>query len=239
MQFDVLTLFPGMFEGPLTESVLKRGREKGLLVVRLHDLRAFAHDRHRQVDDTPYGGGGGMVLMPGPVFEGVETIQREYPAQRGRVILLSPQGRPFSHDRAMELARDYDRLLLICGRYEGVDERVREFLAEEEISIGDYVLTGGELPAMVLIDAVSRQVPGVLGSSRSAEEDSFACGGLEYPQYTKPATFRGRAVPEVLLSGNHSEIDAWRRRKAREATESKRPDLMEEADEEHLRFSKR
>ena len=226
MQFDVLTLFPGMFTGPLTESILRRGQEKGLIEVRLHDLRDYAHDRHRQVDDSPYGGGGGMVLMPGPVFEGVESVQERYPARRSQVILLCPQGRPFDQKRAGELARDFDRVILICGRYEGVDERVREFLADEEVSIGDYVLTGGELPAMVVIDAVSRHVPGVLGSPRSAEEDSFfAGGGLEYPQYTKPAVFRGKAVPDVLLSGNHAEIVAWRRRKAREATETKRPDL--------------
>jgi len=226
MQFDVLTIFPGMFAGPLTESILKRGQEKGLIEVRLHDLRQHAHDRHRQVDDTPYGGGGGMVLMPGPVFEGVESIQDLHPAMRSRVLLLSPQGRPFNQERAGELARDFDRLILICGRYEGVDERVREFLADEEVSIGDYVLTGGELPAMVVIDAVSRQVPGVLGSPHSAEDDSFTGdGGLEYPQYTKPAMFRDKPVPEVLLSGNHAEIVAWRRRKAREATETKRPDL--------------
>ncbi|MCI0655649.1 MAG: tRNA (guanosine(37)-N1)-methyltransferase TrmD [Acidobacteria bacterium] len=231
MQFDVLTIFPGMFAGPLTESILKRGQEKGLIEVRLHDLRQHAHDRHRQVDDTPYGGGGGMVLMPGPLFEGVESIQEHFPAVRSRVILLSPQGRPFSQERAGELARDFDRLILICGRYEGVDERVREFLADEELSIGDYVLTGGELPAMVVIDAVSRQVPGVLGSPRSVEEDSFfAGGGLEYPQYTKPAVFRGMPIPEVLLSGNHAEIVAWRRRKALEATESKRPDLTRAAE---------
>jgi tRNA (guanine37-N1)-methyltransferase len=225
MQFDVLTIFPTMFVGPLTESILKRGQEKGLIEVRLHDLREHAHDRHRQVDDTPYGGGGGMVLMPGPVFEGVELIQTEHPAPRSRVILLSPQGRPFSQERAGELARGFDRLILICGHYEGVDERVREFLADEEISIGDYVLTGGELPAMVVIDAVSRQVPGVLGSQRSVEEESFVGGELEYPQYTKPAVFRGKPVPEVLLSGNHAEIAAWRRRKAREITRIKRPDL--------------
>jgi tRNA (guanine37-N1)-methyltransferase len=226
MQFDVLTIFPGMFAGPLTESILKRGQEKGLIEVRLHDLRDHAHDRHRQVDDTPYGGGGGMVLIPGPVFEGVESIRERFPVARSQVILLSPQGRPFHQGRARELARDFDRLILICGRYEGIDERVREFLADEEVSIGDYVLTGGELPAMVLIDAVSRQVPGVLGSLRSAEEDSFCAeGGLEYPQYTKPAMFRDKPVPEVLLSGNHAEIVAWRRQKAREATETKRPDL--------------
>ena len=231
MQFDVLTIFPGMFAGPLNESILKRGQEKRLIEVRLHDLREHAHDRHRQVDDTPYGGGGGMVLMPGPVFEGVESIQKEYPAARSQVILLSPQGRPFRQERAVELARDYDRLILICGRYEGVDERVREFLADEEVSIGDYVLTGGELPAMVVIDAVCRQVPGVLGIRRMVEGDPFfAGGGLEYPQYTKPAVFRGMPIPEVLLSGNHAEIVAWRRRKAREATETKRPDLTRGAE---------
>ena len=164
--------------------------------------------------------------MPGPVFEGVESIRERFPVERSQVILLSPQGRPFDQQRARELARDFDRLILICGHYEGVDERVREFLADEEMSIGDYVLTGGELPAMVVIDAVARQIPGVLGSQRSAEEDSFcADGGLEYPHYTKPAVFRDKPVPEVLLSGNHAEILAWRRRKAREATEIKRPDL--------------
>ena len=156
MQFDVLTIFPGMFEGPLTESILKRGRQKGLIDVRLHDLRDFAHDRHRQVDDTPYGGGGGMVMMPGPIFEAVESILAKHPAERSRVILLSPQGTPFGQEKARSLARDWERLLLICGRYEGVDERVREFLVDEEISIGDYVLTGGELAAMVVIDSVSR-----------------------------------------------------------------------------------
>ncbi len=226
MQFDVLTLFPGILAGALNESILKRGREKGLLEVRVHDLRVYTHDRHRQVDDTPYGGGGGMVLMPEPIFEAVEDIQKRHPAARSRVILMSPQGTPFSQQRAWSLARDLDRMILICGRYEGVDERVREFLCDEEISIGDYVLTGGELPAMVILDAVSRLVPGVLGSSASALEDSFSAGALEYPQYTKPPVFRGHAVPEVLLSGNHAEIARWRARKALEATEQKRPDLI-------------
>ena len=230
MQFDVLTLFPGMFEGPLTESILKRGLEKGLIAVRRHDLRDYAHDRHRQVDDTPYGGGGGMVLMAGPIFEAVEDILKKYPAPRSRTILLSPQGKPFRQERAQELADEFDRLLLICGRYEGVDERVREYAADEEISIGDYVLTGGELPAMVMVDAISRLIPGVLGSQRSAKEDSFAGGVLEYPQYTKPAVFLGYAVPEVLLSGNHREIQRWRYRKAQEATEKKRPDLKTQAE---------
>ena len=226
MQFDVLTLFPAMFEGPLTESILKKGQEKGLIQVRLHDLRSYAKDRHRQVDDTPYGGGGGMLLMPGPIFEAVEAIQENYPVPRSRVVLLGPQGDPFRQEQAGRLAQNYDRLILICGRYEGVDARVREFLAEEEISIGDYVLTGGELPAMVIIDAVSRQVPGVLGSERSVAEDSFSQGRLEHPQYTKPALFRGMPVPEVLLSGDHAEIEKWRREKSLEATRTKRPDLM-------------
>jgi len=226
MQFDVLTIFPGMFEGPLTESILKRGRQKGLIDVRLHDLRDFAHDRHRQVDDTPYGGGGGMVMMPGPIFEAVESILAKHPAERSRVILLSPQGTPFGQEKARSLARDRDRLLLICGRYEGVDERVREFLVDEEISIGDYVLTGGELAAMVVIDSVSRLVPGVLGSEKSALEDSFSEGFLEYPQYTRPALFRGHPVPEVLLSGDHAEIRRWRREMALKNTEEKRPDLI-------------
>ncbi len=226
MQFDVLTIFPGMFEGPLTESILKRGRGKGLIEVRLHDLRDYAHDRHRQVDDTPYGGGGGMVLMPGPIFEAVEAIQAKHPCGRDRRILLTPQGIPFSQEVARRLSRDHDRLLLICGRYEGVDERVREFLVDEEISIGDYVLTGGELAAMVVIDAVSRLVPGVLGSERSAAEDSFSEGVLEYPQYTRPALFRDHPVPDVLLSGNHAEIRRWRSEMALKNTRTKRPDLM-------------
>ena len=226
MQFDVLTLFPGMLAGALNESILKRGQDKGLLKVRIHDLRDYAHDRHRQVDDTPYGGGGGMVLMPQPIFEAVEAIQSRHPSSRSRTLLMSPQGTPFTQQRARTMASELDRLILVCGRYEGVDERVREFLVDEEISIGDYVLTGGELPAMVILDAVSRLVPGVLGSSVSALEDSFSAGALEHPQYTKPPVFRGHAVPEVLLSGNHAEIARWRQRKALEATEQKRPDLI-------------
>ncbi len=226
MEFDVLTIFPGMFEGPLTESILRKARERHLVEVRLHDLREYAHDRHRQVDDTPYGGGGGMILMPGPIHEGVEAILAKRPGSKSRVILLSPQGSPFNQGEARRLARDYQQLVLVCGRYEGIDERVREFLVDEEISIGDYVLTGGELAAMVIIDAVSRLIPGVLGSERSAREDSFSDGILEYPQYTRPAIYRGHAIPEVLLSGNHADIERWRREKALEATEKKRPDLV-------------
>jgi tRNA (guanine37-N1)-methyltransferase len=225
MQFDILTIFPGMFEGPLTESILKAAREAGRIQVRLHDLREYARDRHRQVDDAPYGGGAGMVLMPGPIFDAVESIGSRYPAPRTRKILLSPQGSRMDQPLARRLAREYDRLLLICGRYEGVDERVREFLVDEEVSIGDYVLSGGELAAMVLLDAVARLVPGVLGCGRSAEEDSFSEGLLEYPQYTRPAVFRGHPVPEVLLSGNHAAIEQWRREKSVEVTRRKRPDL--------------
>jgi tRNA (guanine37-N1)-methyltransferase len=226
MRFDIVTLFPGMFEGPLTESILKRGRQKGLIEVVLHDLRDYSRGRHRQVDDTPYGGGGGMVLMPGPIFEAVEKIRADHPAERDRVILLSPQGVRFDQEKARGLAAGCDRLLLICGRYEGVDERVREHLVDEEISIGDYVLTGGELAAMVLVDSVSRLVPGVLGGERSAEEDSFSAGVLECPQYTRPAEFRGYPVPEVLLSGNHAEIRRWRSEMALKNTSVKRPDLI-------------
>jgi len=225
MQFDVVTLFPEMFQGPLSASILKRARERRQIEVRLHNLRDYARNRHRQVDDAPYGGGGGMILLPGPIFEAVESILAGHPTEKSRVILLSPQGRRFDQEKARQFARNGARLILVCGRYEGVDERVREFLADEEVSIGDYVLTGGELAAMVVIDGVSRLVPGVLGSERSAQEDSFVVGELEYPQYTRPALFRGYAVPEVLLSGNHAEIERWRREKAREATGSKRPDL--------------
>jgi tRNA (guanine37-N1)-methyltransferase len=226
MQFDVVSIFPGMFEGPLTESILKRARKRNLIEVRLHDLRDYAAGRHRQVDDSPYGGGGGMVLMPGPLFAAVEAIREKHPATHDRVILLSPQGRPFHQQRARRMAASGERLILICGHYEGVDERVREFLADEEVSIGDYVLTGGELAAMVLIDSVSRLVPGVLGAESAAEKDSFTERALEYPHYTKPAVFRGHPVPQVLLSGDHAEISRWRERRTREVTRLKRPDLV-------------
>lgn len=233
MQFDVISIFPGMFEGPLTESILKRARKRHLIEVRLHDLRDYAPGRHRQVDDSPYGGGGGMVLMPGPLFAAVEAIREKHSATSSRVVLLSPQGRPFHQGRARQMAVSGERLILICGHYEGVDERVREFLADEEISIGDYVLTGGELAAMILIDTVSRLVPGVLGAEGAAEEDSFTGGALEYPHYTKPAVFRGHPVPEVLLSGNHAEISRWRERRTREITQLKRPDLVAPATSEN------
>ena len=217
----MLTLFPAMFAGPLDESIIKRARETGLVDLKIHNLRDYAHDRHKTVDDRPFGGGPGMLLKPEPIFEAVETLARE----NTRVILLSPSGRRFNQSIAGDLARR-DDLLLIVGHYEGFDERVRERLADDELSIGDYVLTNGALPAMVIIDAVVRLLPGVLGDEESATEESFSHGLLEYPQYTRPAEFRGMKVPEVLLSGNHAEIANWRAEQARLRTEERRPDIL-------------
>ncbi len=230
MIFDVVTLFPGMFLGPLQESILARARRAGRVSIRVHDLRRFGVGPHRQVDDTPYGGGGGMVLRPEPLFRAVEAVRELQPDPPGRVVLLSPQGGRLDHAAARRLAGE-ERLILLCGRYEGVDERVRQALADEELSVGDVVLTGGELPAMVTIDAVSRFVPGVLGRSGAALEDSFAEGHLEYPYYTRPAEFRGQTVPEVLLGGDHAAIARWRARMSREATRTKRPDLLNAGEE--------
>ena len=221
MKIDVLTLFPAMFAGPLDESIVKRAREAGRLDLAIHNLRDYAHDRHRTVDDRPFGGGPGMLLKPEPLFEAVESLMRE----GTRVILLSPAGRPFSQAIARELA-GLEHLLLVSGHYEGFDERVREQLADDELSIGDYVLTNGALPAMVIIDAVTRLLPGVLGDEDSAREESFSQGLLEYPQYTRPAEFRGLKVPEVLLSGNHAEIARWRAEQAERRTKERRPDLL-------------
>lgn len=225
MEFDIITAFPGMFEGPLGHSIVRRAREARLVEVRLHDLREHASDRHRKVDDIPYGGGGGMVLLPAPLFASVEAIQAGHPAAPSRTVLLCPQGTPFTQGEAKRLAT-YRRLILICGRYEGVDERVREHLVDESISIGDYVLTGGEIPAMVLVDALTRLVPGALGDSEAPRRDSFWEHLLDHPQYTRPAEFRGWKVPDVLLSGNHAAIEAWRRERAIEATARRRPDLL-------------
>jgi len=226
MRFDVLTLFPEMFTGPLQESIIKRAQERGLISVHLHNIRDYATGRHRITDDAPYGGGGGMVMKPEPIFAAVEAVLGD---EKGvPVILLSPQGRLFTHEVARELSR-YPRLVLICGRYEGVDERVREHLATDEISIGDYVLSGGELAAMVIIDAVTRLLPGALGDPGATFEDSHAWGLLEYPHYTRPAVFRGWVVPEVLLSGNHAAIARWRREQALRRTLECRPDLLERA----------
>lgn len=229
LRIDILTLFPRMFAGPFEESMIKRAVDRGLLDIRLHDLREYTHDRHRTVDDYPYGGGAGMILKPEPLFEGVEAIVASgEPGVRPRVILLTPQGRRLVQDAAVRLSQE-KWLLLICGHYEGVDERVREALIDEEVSIGDFVLTGGELAAMVLVDAVSRLVPGVLGEEESVREESFADGLLEYPQYTRPPEFRGMTVPEVLISGHHEKIRLWRRRESLRRTLLRRPDLLASA----------
>jgi len=221
MKIDVLTLFPAMFAGPLDESIIKRAREAGLLDLKIHQLRDYTHDKHKTVDDRPFGGGPGMLLKPEPIFEAVEKIARA----TTKVILMSPSGRPFSQAIARELAREKD-LLLVTGHYEGFDERIREQLADDELSIGDYVLTNGALPAMVVVDAVTRLLSGVLGDDESSSEESFSDGLLEYPQYTRPAEFRGMKVPEMLLSGNHAEIAKWRAGQAKLRTKERRPDLL-------------
>jgi tRNA (guanine37-N1)-methyltransferase len=221
VKIDVLTLFPAMFAGPLDESIIKRARLKGLLDLKIHDLRDWTHDRHRTVDERPFGGGPGMLMKPEPLFEAVESLRRE----KTRVILFSPSGRKFDQAIARELAQQED-LLLVTGHYEGFDERVREALVDDELSIGDYVLTNGALPAMVVVDAVTRLLPGALGDDESSHDESFSAGLLEYPQYTRPADFRGMKVPEILLSGNHAEIEKWRREQARLRTKERRPDLL-------------
>ncbi|UCH86188.1 MAG: tRNA (guanosine(37)-N1)-methyltransferase TrmD [Dehalococcoidia bacterium] len=228
MRIDILTIFPGMFSGPFEESIVKRAVEKGLVQIFLHDIRDYASDKHRTVDDYPFGGGQGMLMKPEPLFAAVEDVQGQA-AERGPIVLLTPQGRLFDQEVAVELARQ-DRLIVICGHYEGVDARVHEHLATDEISIGDYVLSGGELAAMVVVDAVVRQIPGALGSPLSSGDDSFAQGLLEHPQYTRPAEFRGMSVPEVLLSGNHGEIARWRRRQSLLRTAQNRPDLLASAE---------
>lgn len=228
MRFDVLTIFPRIFAAPLDETILRRAQDAGLIEVAVHDLRDWATDRHRTVDDYPFGGGPGMVMKPEPLFEAVSAIQ-PLAEPRATVVLLTPQGERLDQELVEELA-GLPRLLLICGRYEGVDERVRESLVEREVSVGDFVVSGGELPALLLIDAVSRQVPGVLGSDLSLDEESFSGGLLEYPQYTRPAEFEGHAVPNVLLSGHHAEIAKWRRRQRLLRTRARRPDLLARAD---------
>lgn len=250
MQFEVFTLLPEVFPSYLETSILKRARERGLIEVRIHNIRDYTHDKHRVTDDTPYGGGGGMVMKPEPVFEAVESVLgmsfdfslKEHSASapdgaiqtqvevvsQTPIILLTPQGRVFDQTVAKELSQ-HKKIALICGRYEGVDERIREGLATDEISIGDYVLTGGELPALILIDAIARLLPDVLGDPTGAEDDSHATGLLEYPHYTRPPEFRGSKVPDVLLSGDHAKIDKWRRERALERTYRKRPDMLEKA----------
>jgi len=233
MQFEVFTLLPEVFPPYLESSILKRASERGLISVHVHNIRDYAHDKHHTTDDTPYGGGGGMVMKPEPVFEAVESVLGFTSPQTqpvtGPVILLTPQGRVFTQRVTEELSH-YERIALICGRYEGVDERIREHLVTDEISVGDYVLTGGELPALTIIDAVSRLLPGVLGDPTGAEDDSHSMGLLEYPHYTKPPEFRGMKVPEILQSGNHAKIEQWRREQALLRTFNKRPDMLEKSE---------
>ena len=227
MKFDIVTIFPRMVEAGLAEGVVGRAIERGLLDVRIRDLRDYTSDRHRSVDDVPYGGGPGMVMKPAPLALAVEAIRQERGAP-GAVVLLSPQGRSFSQAEATRLSA-MSHVVLLCGRYEGIDERVRELVATEELSIGDYVLSGGELPALVILDAVSRLVSGVVGDMASVEGDSFSRGLLDYPHYTRPAEFEGHRVPDVLLSGHHGEVRRWRKREALTRTLERRPDLLAEA----------
>jgi tRNA (guanine37-N1)-methyltransferase len=224
MRIDILTLFPEMFESPLNYSILKRAQQADVVNFVLTNIRDFAPDKYKKVDDSPYGGGPGMVMMPGPVFDCVEHVQKLAP-EKPRIILLTPQGQPFTQAKAQELSKE-NRLMLISGRYEGFDERIRVGLNAEQISIGDYVLSGGELAAMVVIDAVVRLLAGALGDEESSKDESFSQNLLEYPQYTRPEDFRGMKVPEILLSGDHAKIAEWRRRQALERTRKNRPDLL-------------
>jgi len=235
IRFDILSIFPEMFESPFSSSLIKKALDRHIIDVRLHDIRGYAVDKHRMTDDYPYGGGGGMVMKVEPVARALDDIVSE--ESDCRVILMTPQGEPFSQKIAEDLAR-CNHIVIICGHYEGIDERISENLVDREISIGDYVLTGGELPAMILVDAISRLVPNVLGNNESALFDTFATGLLEYPQYTRPQEYRTWTVPEVLLSGDHKKINQWRRKKSLERTLMKRPDLLEKAplSEEDMRL---
>ena len=236
MQFEVFTLLPEVFPSYLETSIIKRARERDLINVRVHNIRDYTHDKHHTTDDTPYGGGGGMVMKPEPVFEAIETVlglnpdsTQPEPASNIPIILLTPQGRVFNQSIAQELSA-HPHIILLCGRYEGIDERIREHLVTDEISIGDYVLTGGELPALILIDAIARLLPDVLGDPTGAQDDSHAMGLLEYPHYTRPPEFRGWKAPDILLSGDHAKIDKWRREQALLRTFNKRPDMLEKAE---------
>jgi tRNA (guanine37-N1)-methyltransferase len=229
MRIDVLTLFPEMFASPLSASILKRAQDKGVVKITLTNIRDFALDHYRKVDDKPYGGGPGMVIMPGPVFACYEQVEAQAP-EPARAIMLTPQGRPLSQSLAAQLSRE-ERIILLSGRYEGFDERIRLGLNAEPVSIGDYVLSGGELAAMVLIDAVVRLLPGALGDEDSSKEESFSEGLLEYPQYTRPEEFRGMKVPGILLSGDHGKIAQWRREQALERTRQRRPDLLDDPED--------
>ena len=227
MKFDILTLFPEMFRGPFDESIIKRGQDKGLIEIALHQIRDYTTDRHRTVDDTPYGGGAGMLMKPEPLSCCIEAARQQNPS--ALVVLTTPRGTPLRHEVAQELTV-HPGLIIICGRYEGVDERIHRQYVDYELSIGDYVLSGGELAAMVLVDVLTRLIPGVLGSDESATTDSFSDGLLEYPQYTRPPLFNDLAVPDILLSGNHAEIARWRREQSLLATARKRPDLLKQVE---------
>jgi tRNA (guanine37-N1)-methyltransferase len=224
MKCDILTLFPQVIGAYLNESILKRARNKGVLKVRVHNIRDFTIDKHRVVDDVPYGGGSGMLLKPEPLFRAIECLKRDREASK--VIYLTPQGRIFTQSVAEEFAQEKNPLIFICGRYEGIDERIRIALVDDELSIGDYILTGGELAALVVIDASVRLIPGVLGDEKSKEEESFSHGILEYPQYTRPREYEGLKVPDVLISGNHKKIEQWKKEMSLKKTKERRPDLL-------------
>lgn len=223
MLISIISIFPGLFQSVFAESMIKRAQEKGLLEISIYDLRDFSEDKHRRVDDYPYGGGAGMVMKPEPFFKAVRAVRERSPV-KGKTVLMSPQGVRLTQDKLKELSKE-KHLIILCGHYEGIDERVRSYLADEEISIGDYILTGGEIPAMVMVDALARLIPGVLSTS-SLEEESFACGLLEYPQYTRPQEYEGMCVPEILLSGDHEKIRQWRYEEALKCTLKLRPDLL-------------
>lgn len=227
IRFDVLSIFPEMLQSPLNFSLLKKAQEKGLIEIGLHDIRNWAYDKHKMTDDAPYGGGCGMVMKVEPVERALSTVKKN--ELHPLVVLMTPQGETFNQEIAAQLA-DHEQVILICGRYEGFDERIREHLAQREISIGDYILTGGELSALVVIDAVARLVPGVLGNDESIKTESFSQGLLEYPQYTRPAEYKGWSVPDVLVSGNHAQIEFWRRVESLKKTWRRRPDLLDAAD---------
>ena len=229
MRIDILSLFPAMFDGPFGDSIIRRAVENGILDINITNPRDFAEGKHQQVDDTPFGGGSGMVMKPEPVFKAVRHVKENTDFVNRRILLMSPEGRVFNQAKARELAQ-YDQLIFICGHYEGFDARISENLADEIISIGDYVLTGGELPAMIITDAVARMLPGVLGSEESAPTDSFYNGLLEHPQYTRPREYEGLTVPDILLSGDHAKIAKWRREKSLEITLKNRPDLLQTAE---------
>jgi len=228
VRFDIITLFPGMFDGPLDDSIIGRARRNKIIEIYLHDLRQYAHDNHRTVDSNPFGGGAGMLLMPGPLFEAVDDVSSRI-KNASRTVAMSASGRPLSQEVITELI-EYPNLILVCGRYEGMDERFLQNKVHDEISVGDFIVSGGELPAMVLIDALTRQLEGVLGSSHSLTEESFGGGLLEYPQYARPANYEGWEVPSVLLSGDHLRIAHWREMKRLERTIERRPDLLEDVD---------